>query len=226
MELSDWDAAHPENYAGKPEDWQHAPPPRSPNTMTRMNIPFKRIAGEAAFYGPKIDVKLIDAIGRPWQLTTVQFDFNLPRRFGLRICRRRRRPPSAADGPSRAVGFGRALLRHSDRALCRRVSRLARARAGTVLPLSEKVADTPSTSPKRSSAAAFASISTSATKSCQAKIRDAQMQKIPYMLVVGGKGSRSRHRLRPPPQQGDLGPKPLAEFIAALQEESVSRTIA
>ena len=48
-----------------------------------MNIPFKRMEGEAAFYGPKIDVKLIDAIGRPWQLTTVQFDFNLPGRFGL-----------------------------------------------------------------------------------------------------------------------------------------------
>src|SRR5260370_29989278 len=48
-----------------------------------MNIPYKKIAGEGAFYGPKIDVKLIDAIGRPWQLTTVQFDFNLPARFGL-----------------------------------------------------------------------------------------------------------------------------------------------
>ena len=52
-------------------------------TLTRLNIPFKRMEGEAAFYGPKIDVKLIDAIGRPWQLTTVQFDFNLPGRFGL-----------------------------------------------------------------------------------------------------------------------------------------------
>ena len=44
-----------------------------------MNVPYKYIPGEAAFYGPKIDVKLVDAIGRPWQLTTVQFDFNLPR---------------------------------------------------------------------------------------------------------------------------------------------------
>ena len=48
-----------------------------------MNVPYKYIPGEAAFYGPKIDVKLVDAIGRPWQLTTVQFDFNLPRRFNL-----------------------------------------------------------------------------------------------------------------------------------------------
>ena len=48
------------------------------NTLNKLKVPFKRIEGEAAFYGPKIDIKLIDAIGRPWQLSTVQFDFNLP----------------------------------------------------------------------------------------------------------------------------------------------------
>src|SRR2546425_6729009 len=82
VELSDWDAAHPENYAGKPEDWHRATAALA-DTMKRMNIPYKKMEGEAAFYGPKIDVKLIDAIGRSWQLTTVQFDFNLPARFGL-----------------------------------------------------------------------------------------------------------------------------------------------
>ena len=82
VELSDWDSSHPENYAGKPEDWQRATAALA-ETMKRLNIPYKTITGEAAFYGPKIDVKLIDAIGRPWQLTTVQFDFNLPARFGL-----------------------------------------------------------------------------------------------------------------------------------------------
>src|SRR6266705_335701 len=82
VELSEWDAAHPENYAGSREDWERATRALS-STLERMNIPFKRMEGEAAFYGPKIDVKLIDAIGRPWQLTTVQSDFNLPGRFGL-----------------------------------------------------------------------------------------------------------------------------------------------
>src|SRR5580692_8116317 len=82
VELSDWDPQHPENYPGRPEDWQHASEALA-RVMTRMNIPYKRMVGEGAFYGPKIDVKLIDAIGRPWQLTTVQFDFNLPARFGL-----------------------------------------------------------------------------------------------------------------------------------------------
>src|SRR5215469_6320834 len=82
VELSDCDPKHPENYPGKAEDWEHASNALA-SVMLRMKIPYKRIAGEGAFYGPKIDIKLIDAIGRPWQLTTVQFDFNLPARFGL-----------------------------------------------------------------------------------------------------------------------------------------------
>src|SRR5207253_4564405 len=51
--------------------------------LKRLNIEYKTMPGEAAFYGPKIDIKLVDAIGRLWQLSTVQFDFNLPQRFGL-----------------------------------------------------------------------------------------------------------------------------------------------
>src|ERR1700683_4092438 len=82
VELSEWDPLHPENYAGSVDDWQHATQALA-NTLDRLKIPFKRMEAEAAFYGPKIDVKLIEAFGRPWQLTTVQFDFNLPRRFKL-----------------------------------------------------------------------------------------------------------------------------------------------
>ena len=82
VELSARDPAHPEHYAGTVEEWEQAEGALT-NTLERMDIPFKYMPGEAAFYGPKIDVKLVDAIGRPWQLTTVQFDFNLPRRFGL-----------------------------------------------------------------------------------------------------------------------------------------------
>src|SRR5271156_2248297 len=82
VELSDWDPKHSENYTGKPEDWHRATAALA-STMSRLKIPYKKMEGEAAFYGPKIDVKLIDAIGRSWQLTTVQFDFNLPARFGL-----------------------------------------------------------------------------------------------------------------------------------------------
>ncbi len=82
MELSGGDPSRPEDYTGTPEEWKAAEGALK-STLDRMKVPYKYIPGEAAFYGPKIDVKLVDAIGRPWQLTTVQFDFNLPRRFDL-----------------------------------------------------------------------------------------------------------------------------------------------
>ena len=82
VELSGGDSSQAGNLRRHPEEWKNAEDALK-NTLNRMNVPFKYIPGEAAFYGPKIDVKLVDAIGRPWQLSTVQFDFNLPRRFEL-----------------------------------------------------------------------------------------------------------------------------------------------
>src|SRR5580693_5808332 len=82
VELSAGDPSRPQDYPGTPEAWRSAEGALI-STLDRMKVPYKFIPGEAAFYGPKIDVKLVDAIGRPWQLTTVQFDFNLPKRFNL-----------------------------------------------------------------------------------------------------------------------------------------------
>src|SRR3954469_25567702 len=82
VELSDWDPKDPSKYVGSPDDWKMATESLK-KVLDRKKIPYKLIVGEAAFYGPKIDVKLVDAIGRLWQLSTVQFDFNLPARFGL-----------------------------------------------------------------------------------------------------------------------------------------------
>lgn len=82
VELSTWDPADRKTYAGQDDQWELAQ--RSlENALKRRNIEYKTIPGEAAFYGPKIDIKLVDAIGRLWQLSTVQFDFTLPERFGL-----------------------------------------------------------------------------------------------------------------------------------------------
>src|ERR1700676_2428700 len=76
VELSGGDRSRPQDYSGTPEEWESAEAALT-STLDRMKVPYKYMPGEAAFYGPKIDVKLVDAIGRPWQLTTVQFDFNL-----------------------------------------------------------------------------------------------------------------------------------------------------
>jgi len=222
VELSDWDAAHPENYAGKPEDWHRATAALA-DTMTRMKIPFKRIPGEAAFYGPKIDVKLIDAIGRSWQLTTVQFDFNLPGRFGLQYV--------GEDGSRhQPLMVHRALLGSVERFFGILVEHYAGAFPlwlapvqVEICPVSEKVIDYAkhvTETLKRHNTRVHLD---ERNEKLPAKIRDAQMQKIPYMLVVGAKEAEAgtvsvRHRTK-----GDLGPKPLAEFLATLQQEIDSR---
>src|SRR3974377_589122 len=79
-ELSTWNPDDRKNFVGSEEQWTHATQSLE-NVLKAHKIDYKTIPGEAAFYGPKIDIKLVDALGRLWQLSTVQFDFNLPRRF-------------------------------------------------------------------------------------------------------------------------------------------------
>ena len=81
-ELSTWNPADRRNFVGSDEQWNSATHSLE-KVLKELNIEYTVIPGEAAFYGPKIDIKLVDAIGRLWQLSTVQFDFNLPQRFGL-----------------------------------------------------------------------------------------------------------------------------------------------
>ena len=225
VELSDWDAAHPENYAGKREDWHRATSALA-ETMKRMSIPYKTISGEAAFYGPKIDVKLIDAIGRPWQLTTVQFDFNLPARFGLEYV--------AEDGAKhQPLMVHRALLGSVERFFGILIEHYAGAFPlwlapvqVQVCPVSEKVSDYAKHVTETLRRHNIRVHLDDRNEKLPAKIRDAQLQKIPYMLVVGAKefeaGTVSvRHR-----SKGDQGAKPLADVVEALQNEIASRSIA
>src|ERR1700746_1411873 len=224
VDLSDWDAAHPENYAGKPEDWHHATA-ALPATKKRMNIPYKAIAGEAAFYGPKIDVKLIDAIGRPWQLTTVQFDFNLPARFGLQYV--------GEDGSKhQPLMVHRALLGSVERFFGILIEHYAGAFPlwlapvqVEVCPVSEKVIDYAGHVRETLKNHNIRVHLDDRNEKLPDKIRAAQLQKIPSMLVVGAKEAEAgtvsvRHR-----SKGDLGPKPLAELVDSLRQESDSRAI-
>ncbi len=218
VELSDWDPMHPENYAGKPEDWKRAKNALK-TTLDRLKIPFKHIEGEAAFYGPKIDIKLIDAIGRPWQLTTVQFDFNLPARFDLEYV--------GEDGARhQPLMVHRALLGSVERFFGMLIEHYAGAFPVwlapvqvSILPLSEKVADYAKRVTEKLKAAGFRVHLDERNEKLQAKIRDAQMEKIPYMLVLGGKEAEAgtasvRHRTK-----GDQGAIPLDEFITNLRNE-------
>jgi threonyl-tRNA synthetase len=225
VELSDWDAKHPGNYAGKPEDWQRASSALA-NTLQRMNVPFRRMEGEAAFYGPKIDIKLIDAIGRPWQLTTVQFDFNLPSRFRLEYV--------GEDGARhQPLMVHRALLGSVERFFGILIEHYAGAfpawlapLQAEVCPVSEKVIEYAKQVTQTLKQHGLRVHLDDRSEKLPAKIRDAQLQKIPYMLVVGAKEAEAgtvsvRHRAK-----GDLGPRPLGEFVESLQREVASRSAA
>ena len=222
VELSDWDAKHPENYAGSAEDWGRSTGALE-TTLNKLSVPFKRMEGEAAFYGPKIDVKLIDAIGRPWQLTTVQFDFNLPGRFGLEYV--------GEDGNRhRPLMVHRALWGSVERFFGILIEHYAGAFPvwlapvqAEVLPLSEKFSVYATNVTSELRAAGFRAHLDDRNEKLQAKIRDAQLQKIPYMLIVGAKEAEAgtvsvRHQ-----SKGDLGPRPLAEFLTDLHKEINSR---
>ncbi|HUK52132.1 MAG TPA: threonine--tRNA ligase [Candidatus Binatia bacterium] len=222
IELSARDPAHAEHYAGTVDEWEHAEGALK-RSLERMNIPYKYMPGEAVFYGPKIDVKLLDAIGRPWQLSTVQFDFNLPRRFGLEYV--------GEDGARhQPVMVHRALWGSEERFFGTLIEHYAGAFPAwlapvqaTVLPVSGKFEEYAKSVAAKLGQAGIRVHLDDRNEKLQAKIRDAQLEKIPYMLIVGGKeaeaGSVSvRHR-----SKGDLGPRPLGDFISALSAEVGSR---
>jgi threonyl-tRNA synthetase len=224
VELSGGDPSRPQDYAGTPEDWQKAEAALV-NTLERMNVPYKYIPGEAAFYGPKIDVKLVDAIGRPWQLTTVQFDFNLPRRFKLEYV--------GEDGSRhQPLMVHRALFGSIERFFGVLIEHYAGAFPAwlapvqaTVLPVSGKFIEYARQVTQKLKDAGFRAHLDDRNEKLQAKIRDAQIEKIPYMLIIGGKEAEAgtvavRHR-----SKGDLGPRPLEQFVTDLRAEIDSRQI-
>ncbi len=224
VELSGGDPSHPETYIGSPEDWKRAEDALT-STLQRMNVPYKYIPGEAAFYGPKIDVKLVDAIGRPWQLSTIQFDFNLPRRFKLEYV--------GEDGARhQPLMVHRALWGSVERFFGVLIEHYAGAFPvwlapvqASVLPVSGKFEEYAKKVAQRLKDAGVRVHLDERNEKLQAKIRDAQLEKIPYMLIIGGKEAEAgtvsvRHRFK-----GDLGPRPLEQFIADVHQEIATKAI-
>jgi threonyl-tRNA synthetase len=224
VELSARDPARPGDYAGTVEEWERAQGALV-NTLKRMNVAYKYMPGEAVFYGPKIDVKLVDAIGRPWQLTTVQFDFNLPGRFKLEYVGEdgsRHRPLMVHRALWGSVErFFGVLIEHYAGAF---PAWLAPVQAA-VLPVSGKFEEYAKKVTQQLKDAGFRVHLDDRNEKLQAKIRDAQLQKIPYMLILGGKEAESgtvsvRHRAK-----GDLGPRPVDRFIDDLRAEIIAKSI-
>ena len=222
VELSVRDSKNTEKYQGSDEVWE-----LSERTLAKVlddrGVAYKRIEGEAAFYGPKIDVKVVDAIGRTWQLTTIQLDFNQPERFDLQYI-------APDNSHQRPIMIHRALLGSIERFFGILVEHYAgdfplwlAPLQAKILPLSEKfTAYGEEVVAKLRAAGIRAKLDTSDEK-LGYKIRKAELEKIPYALVVGQKesetgsvGVRKRH-------EGDQGAVEVGELIARLQAEIAAR---
>jgi threonyl-tRNA synthetase len=216
-ELSTWDNGVSGKYAGTPEEWKRAENALD-NAVKRLNLDVKVMADEAAFYGPKIDVKLVDAIGRKWQLSTVQFDFNLPRRFNLNYI--------AEDGQKHTpMMVHRALFGSVERFFGILVEHYAGAFPvwlapvqAIVLPVTDRVNDYALKLQAQLKEAGIRADVDLNSEKVNSKIRTAQLQKIPYMLVVGDRemeaGTVSVRNRR----HADLGVKPVSEFLSLIQK--------
>ena len=184
VELSIWDPNDRKTYAGQDDQWELAQ--RSlENALKRRNIEYKTIPGEAAFYGPKIDIKLVDAIGRLWQLSTVQFDFTLPERFGLEYVGEdgRRHQPLMVHRAlygSEERFFG-VLLEHYAGAFPVWLSPVQ----VVVIPIGEKHHAYANEVGEKLKAAGVRVHVDLRNEKMNAKIREHAMQKVPFQLVLG-----------------------------------------
>ncbi|RMG46201.1 MAG: threonine--tRNA ligase [Acidobacteria bacterium] len=211
-ELSVRDPGQRDKYAGTDEEWEAAESALV-QALERRGLEARRFEGEAVFYGPKIDVKVVDAIGRPWQLSTVQFDFNLPRRFDISYVDQdgKHKPPYMVH---RAIlgsfeRFFGILIEHYAGAF---PVWLAPVQA-RILPVSEKVSEYAENLLSRLRDAGLRAELDRRSEKVGAKIRDAELEKIPYMLIVGPREAREDAVSLRVHRHGDCGAMPVAAFI-------------
>jgi len=177
-------ATMPEKHVGEPERWEQAQESLR-KAIEVEGLPYEVDEGGGAFYGPKIDIHVKDALGRTWQLTTIQFDFNLPERFDMAYV--------GEDGKEhRPYMVHRALLGSLERFFGVLVEHyggafpawLAPVQA-ILIPIADRHVDYATSVAGQLRAAGLRVEVDDSSERMQAKIRDAQVQKVPYMLVIG-----------------------------------------
>lgn len=213
-----------DKYVGKAEDWDRAEEACRQAART-LGVPYTEEPGEAAFYGPKIDFVVRDVIGREWQLGTVQVDFQLPERFDLHYA-------GADNKPHRPVMIHRAPFGSMERFVGVLIEHFAGAfpvwlapEQARVLPISEKVSPYADEVAGALRAAGVRATVDGSQDKLGAKIRLAQMEKVPYMLVIGGKEAESRQVSVRSRKAGDEGAHPLQDFVERIKKEISERVL-
>jgi threonyl-tRNA synthetase len=222
-ELSVWDPNDRKSYVGSEDQWNMATSSLE-KVLKKLNIEYKTIPGEAAFYGPKIDIKLVDAIGRLWQLSTVQFDFNLPQRFELEYV--------AEDGSRKQpLMVHRALFGSVERFFGVLIEHYAGAFPvwlspvqAVMIPISERHADYANTVADQLKAVGVRVDVDARNEKMNAKIREHAMQKVPFLLVVGDKEAEAGKvnvRTRGKEKTEDM---PAADFVEKIRKLSADKS--
>ncbi len=225
-ELSVWDESDRKSYASTDENW-HLAIGSLEKALQRRNMRYKTMPGEAVFYGPKIDVKLVDAIGRPWQLSTIQFDFTLPERFKLEYVGedgQRHQPLMVHRALWGSIErFFGVLIEHYAGAFPAWLSPVQT----VLIPISERHKDYADQVAAQLRGAGVRVEVDARNEKMNAKIREHAMQKVPFLLVVGDKEAEAGKvnvRTRGKEKTDDM---PAAEFVAKIKHliESKSPTL-
>jgi threonyl-tRNA synthetase len=211
-------STRPAEFLGSPETWDHAEAELK-RALEAVGESYTLCAGDGAFYGPKIDFDVTDAIGRKWQCATIQLDYQIPQRFGLKYI-------GADNAEHRPVVIHRAIFGSFERFIAMIIEHyvgafplwLAPVQA-MVLPIADRHAAYGQKVCQRLSAAGFRAQVDERQEKIGYKIREAQLQKVPYMVVVGDREAADGTVAVRSRSGGDLGSQSLDAFIASAQEE-------
>jgi threonyl-tRNA synthetase len=212
----------PAKYVGDPADWAKATEALR-HAIEAQNLPYELDEGGGAFYGPKIDLKVRDALGREWQLSTIQFDFNLSERFGLEFI--------GEDGqPHRPYMVHRALLGSMERFFGVLIEHFGGAFPvwmapvqAVVIPIADRHLEYVREVAEKLRVEGLRVELDDRPERMNAKIRDAQNQKVPYMLVIGDSEMESGQvslRVRDGSQQNNIA---LGDFVARAKDRIARR---
>jgi threonyl-tRNA synthetase len=211
-----------DKYIGEPAVWDRAEQELR-EALREMGMPFEEEKGEAAFYGPKIDFVVRDAIGRGWQLGTIQLDYSLPERFGLEYMgsdNKVHRPVMIHRAPFGSMErFTGILIEHFAGAFPLWLS----PEQARILPITDKQREAADALAGRLRAEGFRVAVDARSEKVGAKIRTAQLDKVPYMLVLGGREVEHGRVAVRSRSAGDLGAVPVEEMIRQLRAEVDSR---
>jgi threonyl-tRNA synthetase len=215
-------STRPAEFLGEQATWDHAEAELE-RALEAAGITYTINEGDGAFYGPKIDFDVTDAIGRKWQCATVQLDYQLPIRFDLSYV-------GADNAPHRPVVIHRAIFGSFERFLAMLIEHYAGAFPlwlspvqAVVLPIADRHLEYARAVQTELAAAGLRAALDERQEKIGYKIREAQLQKVPYMLVVGDREAAEGTVSVRSRAGGDLGSRPTAAFVATAREEVDAR---